>query len=101
LATDFREDDELGAPMAPVVMLMDLAAGHRRCSEQAGDAVAQVIMSHAGGHIGVHYNNIAQLLMQANSAEMPVRHVRLEAAALQLSPETIAELDAIANSPKR
>jgi Transposase len=54
LGQRLQEDDELGVPMAPVATPMDLAAGHLQRSEQAGGAVAQVIMGHADGQPGPH-----------------------------------------------
>ena len=52
LGQRLQEDDELGVPMAPVATPMDLAAGHLQRSEQAGGAVAHVIMGHADGQPG-------------------------------------------------
>ena len=72
-----QEDDELGVPMAPVATPMDPAVGHLQRSEQAGGVVAQVIMGHAGGHMGVHYHNIEQLRTQAGTAEIHIGRVEL------------------------
>ena len=50
-----QKGDELQVPMATVAASVDLAAGHLQRGEQAGGAVASVIMGLAGGRPGPHW----------------------------------------------
>ena len=50
-----QKGDELQVPMATVAASVDLAAGHLQRGEQAGGAVASVIMGHAGGQPRPHW----------------------------------------------
>src|SRR5262245_35417284 len=49
-----EKGDELSVPMAPKAARMDLAAGHLQGGEQAGGAVACIVVSHARGQRRPH-----------------------------------------------